>query len=232
MVGNCLAGDGSSTTTSGSLESVNLDRILATAARLFRLKGYAASTTRELANLLGIQRASLYYHVSSKEEILYELMRRALEDAHRRAEAAAVLPGPAIDRLYNLALGHLELLLTERDKFAVMLIELRALRGTRGEAILKLRDDYEHRIRHLVADGQREGSIRKDYSAPELARTFLGTINYPAFWFDPSGPASPAEVARMVTNVAIAGIAAPSSKGVATGAVVEHRQERKYGASL
>ncbi len=107
MACNCLVGGGSSTTTSAGLEAVNLDRILATAAQLFRLKGYAASTTRELANLLGIQRASLYYHVSSKEEILYELMRRALEDAHRRAEAAAALPGPAIDRLHNLALGHL-----------------------------------------------------------------------------------------------------------------------------
>jgi TetR/AcrR family transcriptional regulator, cholesterol catabolism regulator len=49
------------------------ERVLSEAARLFREQGYAAATTRELARRLGINKASLYYHVAKKEDLLYQI---------------------------------------------------------------------------------------------------------------------------------------------------------------
>jgi AcrR family transcriptional regulator len=42
-------------------------------ARLFWKKGFASTSTRELAESLGVQKASLYYHLESKEQSLYDI---------------------------------------------------------------------------------------------------------------------------------------------------------------
>ena len=73
-------------------------RILATAAELFRTKGYAQSTTRELAGMIGLKKASLYHYVQSKEDLLYEISIESLQqmqsdpDLEMRQMADAELP--------------------------------------------------------------------------------------------------------------------------------------------
>ncbi len=45
----------------------------APAAKLFWTKGYASTTTREIAEVLGVRKASLYHHISCKEDLLFEI---------------------------------------------------------------------------------------------------------------------------------------------------------------
>ena len=69
-------------------------RLLGIAAELFRRKGFAQSTTRELAELLGLKKASLYYYVHSKQDLLYELCLESVRSiAHEVAAAVARHPG-------------------------------------------------------------------------------------------------------------------------------------------
>jgi AcrR family transcriptional regulator len=83
------------------------ERVLDTAAALFWEKGYAATTTREIAAAVGIQQASLYYHVASKEGLLYQLCVSSMEQLLADVERAVAQPGDSLDRLRVLIGAHL-----------------------------------------------------------------------------------------------------------------------------
>ncbi|TAJ48100.1 MAG: TetR/AcrR family transcriptional regulator [Herbiconiux sp.] len=80
------------------------EQILDAAARLFAEKGYAATSTRSIAELVGIRQASLYYHFSSKEQMLRTLLLRTVEPSLRVAERLSAEPGDTAARLYALIL--------------------------------------------------------------------------------------------------------------------------------
>jgi AcrR family transcriptional regulator len=76
------------------------DRILVEASRLFAAKGYAGTSTREIARAVGIRQPSLFHHFAGKGAILDELLRLAIDEAAQRASRLAAEPGPAAPRLF------------------------------------------------------------------------------------------------------------------------------------
>src|SRR6516164_10468560 len=92
-------------------ERTTPERVLDTAAMLFWEKGYAATTTREIAAAVGIQQASLYYHVASKEDLLYQLCVSSMEQLLADVELAGPQPCDSLDRLGVLIGAHLRTLL-------------------------------------------------------------------------------------------------------------------------
>src|SRR5439155_21363461 len=79
----------------------NRERILIEAARLFARRGYHATTTRQIAQAVGIRQPSLFHHFPSKHAIVAEILRSDLDEAVPAAEALASGPGPASVRLYR-----------------------------------------------------------------------------------------------------------------------------------
>lgn len=196
----------------GGEAPVHSEKLLAAAAELFRAKGYAGSTTRELASLMGIQKASLYHHMARKEDLLYELISTALQHALDRVDGVIAGEGSALERLRSVTMGHVTAALADRDTFATMLIELRALNGPRRVEVQRLRDAYEHKVGDLIRAAQSEGSVRSDIPAADLVRVLLGTLNYPVFWFNPGGNLSVNKVAKLVTDYALDGITVRRAK--------------------
>ena len=130
-------------------------RLLGIAADLFRRKGFARATTRELAALLGLKKASLYHYVSSKQELLYDICIDSLNtisDEVRRAIDEAPQP----DRLVAAIRAHVETACRDQAMHAVMLIELRALAPERYTEVVDARSAYEQQLR-AVAAGRAEG---------------------------------------------------------------------------
>ncbi len=82
----------------------NRERILIEAARLFARRGYHATTTRQIAQAVGIRQPSLFHHFPSKHAIVQEILRSDLDEAVPSAEALASGPGPASVRLYRYVL--------------------------------------------------------------------------------------------------------------------------------
>src|SRR5262245_18247616 len=116
------------------------ERLVVAAARLFREKGYAASTTRDLALEQGILKASLYHHIRSKEDLLYAI---SLESLRRITEAVAdVAAGDGPDRLRATIETHIETALRDRDLHTTMLVELRSLSPERRAKVRDARDAY------------------------------------------------------------------------------------------
>jgi AcrR family transcriptional regulator len=144
------------TTGNGNTKS----RLFATAGELFRTKGFAATTTREIAAALGIQKATLYHHIRRKEDLLYELCLDSLEHMNRTADEVLSQDGEPVDRLRNLIAAHVVTALEERDQHATMLTELRSLPDAERAEVVGRRRQYETRIDETIAEAQRAGQIR------------------------------------------------------------------------
>ena len=161
------------------------------ASDLFRERGYAGTSIRDIARALSVQGASLYAHVTSKEDVLWAIVDRAatrFEEAADRAEreAAERRPGDPSEALAALVRAHVEVLTDDVDEASVFVHEWRSL-GPEGRAsILVRRDAYEARFRDRIRDGMAVGAFAMTDPAV-AARTLLSAINGVAAWYDPTG---------------------------------------------
>jgi AcrR family transcriptional regulator len=189
----------------GDADVPNSTRVITAAAKLFREQTYALSTTRELSSRLGFNKASLYYYVSSKEELLYlicgESLRRVTEDVRQAVEPY----DDPLDRLHAAFHAQLRSSLTDLDLHATMLLELRSLRDERRADVIRLRDQFEALMAGLVADAQHAGELRTDFPAKHLTLGMLSLVNWTISWYKPEGPLLPDELAAILWELFING---------------------------
>jgi TetR/AcrR family transcriptional regulator, cholesterol catabolism regulator len=187
------------------------ERLLQGAAKLFSHKGYAATSTRELAALAGIQNASLYHYVDGKEDLLYQLCLTTLDSVADVFQAAISADGSALDRLEKLARDYAELVLTDRERHTTMLIELRSLSMDRREAVVSHRDQNVALVRQLVGDAQKAGDIRDDIQSKYLTLALFNLLNWSIFWYQPGGDLTPRDIADMLWSIFAHGITVKSA---------------------
>jgi TetR/AcrR family transcriptional regulator, cholesterol catabolism regulator len=187
-------------------------RVIATAAALFRTKGYAQATTRELAGMLGLKKASLYYYVASKEDLLYAISIESLRQIDSDVAAALAGSAPA-DELRDLITAHVSSALGNRDHHAVMLLELRSLSEPRRQEVVNSRDAYETRVRDVIARAQSEQRLRTDVDAKYLTLSLLNMLNWTIFWYQPGGPLEPAQLGKILATVFIEGAGLSNAAG-------------------
>jgi AcrR family transcriptional regulator len=177
------------------------------ASDLFRANGYAGTSVRDIARAMSLQGASLYAHVTSKEDVLWAIVERAassFEVAADRAEAAAEQrrPGDPVEAISALIRAHVEVLTADVGEASVFVHEWRALGPERRQAILDRRDAYEARFRRRVADGIALGAFA--LVDPAIASTVLLTaLNGVATWYDPEGRLPAARVADHVVELGL-----------------------------
>jgi AcrR family transcriptional regulator len=169
------------------------------ASDLFRSRGYAATSVRDIARALSMQGPSLYAHVTSKEDVLWAIVDRAAG----RFEAAADLalersyerrPGDPVEALAALIRAHVGVVTSDVGEASVFVHEWRSLGPERRAAVLARRDAYETRFRRLIAEGVSIGAF--GITDPAIAATvILSALNAVATWYDPSGRLTPDRVA-------------------------------------
>lgn len=185
-----------------------LARALDAAIGLFSRKGYTATSTREVAALLGIQKASLYYHISSKEDLLYMICRASLEQIRRDVKTAIQEVKDPLDRQRTLISSHIESLLRDADKHSVTFTEMHALSQDRLAQVLALRDAHEILVRSVLKEAQTAGVLRGDIDAKYLSLALLGMMNRVTVWYRRGGPLSPNQVGQLFAVIFLAGAAA------------------------
>ena len=176
----------------------------AVAGELFHAQGYAATSVRDIARALDMQGASLYAHVTSKEDLLWSIVDRAATAFEAGADAALAesASGDAVDRLAALVEAHVEVVTADPERASVFVTEWRHLSEPRREGIARRRDDYEGRLRQLIVDGIALGAFRA--TDPALAATFLLTaLNGIATWFRPDGRLSADRIADHYVDLAL-----------------------------
>lgn len=186
--------------------TVTVKRIRKEAARLFWEKGYAATTTREIAESLGVQRASLYYHIKGKEDLLYDLCVESLGNIHTAVAQAVAGKSDPLDRVRAMIQAHVVAMLEDREKHATMLTELRSLTASRLVEVVRLRDEYDSLVRGVLSEAQDAGVLWKGASDKELELALLNLLNWTIFWYRPSGDASPEHLAELFAKIYLGGV--------------------------
>lgn len=203
---------------SGMVGAPMSERLLATAARLFRINGYMATTTREIARVVGIEKGTLYHHIRGKEDLLFDLCVSSLSPMCAAGERALTeQPGPR-QQLQQVIRDHVSLMLTDRDKHATMLMELRGLSSERRRTVVALRDRYEDLVRTVVGRCQVAGVLRGDIPIKLLTLSLLNLLNWTIFWYLPEGEYSPKQIADALTRIYIEGAGVHPMKQKTTSA--------------
>jgi len=177
------------------------------ASDLFRERGYAATSIRDIARALSVQGASLYAHVTSKEDVLWGIVDRAagrFEAAAERAELDAqnARPGDPAEALAALVRAHVEVLTGDVDEAGVFVHEWRALGPERRAAILARRDAYEARFRRRIEEGMAVGAF--SITDPAVAAsTLLSALNGVATWYDPAGRLAAGRIADHLVDLSL-----------------------------
>lgn len=166
------------------------------ASALFRERGYAATSVRDIAQALNLQGGSLYAHMASKEDVLWSIVVRAADrfNAEVGPIAADTDASPA-DRLANMIRGHVGVVTSIQKDAAVFLHEWRFLSPDRRADIQARRDAYEGLFRAAIADGIAAGTFG-DVDPRLTAAAILSALNGIATWYSPSGPLSEERIAE------------------------------------
>ncbi|HUO38359.1 MAG TPA: helix-turn-helix domain-containing protein [Mycobacterium sp.] len=124
------------------------EEILDAAAELFTSLGYASTSTRRIADAVGMRQASLYHHFGTKDEILDALLAGTVDEALELAAELLAEPGPFAPRLHALVVGDASQLCQSRWNLGALYL-LPELRVGRFEILRLRREELRRRYRQL-----------------------------------------------------------------------------------
>ena len=181
------------------------DDILDAAAQVFRQKGFHGASMADIAETVQLQKASLYHHVSSKQEILLALLDRALDMLFEQIDLVAKQPMPADEKLRQMVQVYLRLLAENSDLSAVLLFEHRSLEPAQHKRHIPNRDRFESLWRDVLEDGIRAGLFSCSDTGIAV-RALMGILNWTLTWYRPDGPLTIEQVADQYTSLLLNGL--------------------------
>ena len=181
--------------------------VVAAAARLFSERGYHGTSIQHLANELGLQKGSLYTHIGSKEDLLFDVVSDGANRFLERGEQALAMEAFARVRLRRLLVSHVETAIEHLDAATVFLNEWRYLSEPKRDLVKLKRDRYEAIVRQIIQEGINEGEFRSDANVRFAARLVLSAGNWTYAWFRPGGELGPTEIGERFADLLIRGLA-------------------------
>lgn len=162
------------------------ERIRQVALTLFRQRGFHGTSIRDLAQGVGMEPASLYYHYASKQDILADLIDRTMDALIAGIDRAVTGADGAQARLALALRFHLGFHVEFQTEAFISHSELRALTPGNLDRIVAKRDRYEATMRALLEAGVREGCFAIDDVAL-LCKAILMMCSGVSDWFGPHG---------------------------------------------
>lgn len=181
--------------------------ILEAAAQVFHEKGYESTSIQDIADSVGILKGSLYYYITSKEDLLYEIIQGVHEEALKNLDLVAALDGDALQKIRAFVVVHFKNNAENLVKMGVFFKDFRSLGGERREVIVQERDMYDSFLRNLIRAAQKEGTVCADLDPKLTAITILGMLNWVYQWYRPDGDMDALEIANLYGDFVVAGLA-------------------------
>ncbi len=191
------------------------------AAQLFKEKGYKSTTLADIAQHAGLDRATLYYYVSSKEELFREAVKGILDEnlnqAERLLEESSLKP---TEKLHQLML---RLMLSYDESYPHMYVYIQEeMHEVSNEPtpwakeMMNQTRRFEAVVKELIGQCIADGAFRNDVSERLAANALFGMFNWTHRWYDPKGPQTAEEIAETFWSIFFAGMA-PKQPGRASG---------------
>lgn len=138
----------------------------------------------DLAEALGLQKGSLYSHIESKADLLWDVAREGAEAFHLALDQVPE-EGPVVERIRAALRGHLRVVAQQLDVATVFIREWRYLEGDRRDSFIAERRRYEERFRALFREGRERGELRTDLDDGAAALVALSSVNWAYTWLRP-----------------------------------------------
>jgi AcrR family transcriptional regulator len=181
------------------------DDILDAAAKVFRQKGYSGASMADIARVVNIKKASLYHHVSSKQEILLALLDRALDMLTERIAPIASRSIPPDEKLRLMIRVYLQYLAENSDLSSVLLFEHRSLDRKSHARHVPNRDRFESLWRNVINEGANSKLFACKDSGLAL-RGLMGTLNWTLTWYRPDGELSIEKISDQYADMLFNGL--------------------------
>jgi AcrR family transcriptional regulator len=181
------------------------EQIYSTARSLFSERGYPATTVRDIAREMKMQAGSLYAHIESKEDVLWEIVERAAEQFLAAVEPIALSGESPTEKLRQMVRAHVQVVADNLEDATIFLHEWKFLGEERRRAIAARRNDYERLYRHVIDEGIQARAFAS--ADPKMAALLvLSAVNWMPQWYNPDGPLSPQEVADSFSEMILRGL--------------------------
>ena len=185
-------------------------QIFRSALELFALQGYEATSARQLAARVGIEAGSLYNHISSKQDLLFQLIQKATYDLIVTVSAQVEEAGDdPVERLAAAVRAHVIFYCVNSTQALVGERELRALTPENFAETRKQRDEYETLFIGTLEEGMRRGLFRP-LDSHTICFGILGLSNV-ALWYSPGGRLTDAEIADSYADFVMRAVLAPAA---------------------
>ncbi len=182
------------------------EQVYAAALRLFREKGYHATSMQDIAAAVGLYKGSLYHYIGGKEDLLVQVFERAmgglLADVERIVADTSMRPSA---QLRLVVQAHVEAVCDNLDALTVYLHEFRALAGETLANVRTQRERYRQLVSEIVERGVRLG----EFGAPDVDIATLGLLgmcNWVAQWYRPTGRLSAGQIGAYFADLALQGL--------------------------
>jgi AcrR family transcriptional regulator len=178
--------------------------IIYTASKLFKEKGYSAVTMRDLAKEMGIKAASLYNHISSKQEILSTLIISLAEEFTEGMNIIINSDKNSVEKLKQII--NLHITITSNNQFGMASLnnDWMHLEATLNY-YLKLRKNYENNFRQIINDGIKNNEIINE-NAEVVLFSVLSTLRSLYIWLPKKEDLKLKELSNNLNNIILNGI--------------------------
>jgi AcrR family transcriptional regulator len=179
--------------------------VLDVAGGLFAEKGYLATSMQDIAESLGILKGSLYHYIGSKDELLFEILKRGyIRGTELLVEPFDVASEDAMKRICFFVDRYLEMDRSSPPYGWVIDLDLRYLSPEKQAPILEMRREITTFVSKLVDQGIAEGIFDPEVDRRIVVNTIFALLNSTPQWLRPNTPISLTSVSawyqRMITR--------------------------------
>jgi AcrR family transcriptional regulator len=178
------------------------------AVRLFGQQSYTATTMRDIAKAVGILPGSLYAHISSKEELLFDVVNAGIVGYLDAVRPFKEGNGTPEERLRGAIKAHVNEAAAHPERSLVVFHQWRFLGDKAMQDAVKKRREYERVFLSILEDGIADGSFAKPSSNRLAVFTILGALNWIPEWYSPSGRSTPEALGDAMADTLLHGLLA------------------------
>jgi len=184
------------------------ETIKTVAVDLFYRQGYFATSISDIAKGCGIQKASIYYHYPSKEDLLFFIMESTMNGLLDHLKAGLAVSDGVEAKMRAAVHGHVQFHLEQQKETFIASSELRGLSVEHYQVVVGKRDEYEGIFQGLIKEGRKQG-IFDEGDDKILSYAVLTLCTAGAFWFKPEGRLAVDDIAEIYENFVLKGMKKP-----------------------
>lgn len=199
------------------MNKVRWEEIMAVSARLFREKGFRATTMDDIASELYVTKPALYYYINTKHDLLYEICESAINRLMEGVEAIRDSEAEPEQKLRELIKWHVKMFATDGDTLNVYLADESELPAEKRDCIRGRSREYEIIYRDIFDELIEEKKFR-ELDVPTVVRAVSGMCNWLSNWYRPEGSMSTDQIAEVFLDLIIKGCLDPAGAVARGGA--------------